>query len=183
MSWADLGRRTRILQMVGRIVAVTAAAALLAGCIRPLYGPQTMSTQNDSVRNTLAAIDVPMVPDRLGHTLRNELVFLLEGRDTPAEKQYRLLISTFENVSTAIVSSVGRADAASVNGRANYRLMRISDNREIASGLAYGFASYQRSPQRFASLRAARDAQERVAKYLAEQIHLQLATKLANPVP
>jgi LPS-assembly lipoprotein len=41
-----------------------------------------------------------------------------------------------------------------------------------------GFATYERSPQRFANLRAARDAQQRVARHLAEQIHLQLSTKL-----
>lgn len=171
-SWVRMARSARLF-------GVVALGLALAGCIRPLYGPQTASTQNQSLRATLAAIDVPMVPDRLGHTLRNELVFLLDGREETEVKRYRLLISTNENVSVTIVSSFQRADAASVNGVAKYRLISIADNREIAAGEVTGFATYERSPQRFANLRAARDAQQRVARFLAEQIHLQLATKLA----
>ncbi len=72
-----------------------------------------------------------------------------------------------------------RADTASVNGSANFRLLSMDDNREIVSGSVTGFASYDRSTQRFANLRAARDAQMRVARFMAEQIHAQLATKLA----
>lgn len=181
MSSAEM--RSRPPRVAFRVFAVVCAAIALTGCIRPLYGPQTLSTQGGSVREALASIDVPIIPDRLGHTLRNELVFLFEGRDSQVPKRYRLLLSTNENVAVTIVSTVGRADAASVQGRANYRLLAIADGKEIASGSVTGFASYERSPQRFANLRAARDAQMRVARFMAEQIHLQLATKLASTTP
>ncbi len=69
--------------------AIAVAALGLGGCIQPLYAPTALSSQGGSIRATLAAIDVPMVPDRMGHTLRNELVFLLEGRDSNAPKRYR----------------------------------------------------------------------------------------------
>ena len=151
----------------------------LAGCIRPLYLPSTASTQGDSVRSTLAAIDVPMIPDRLGHTLRNELVFLLDGRDGSAVKRYRLQIATNESVTTTLVNSAfQRADAASVQGTASYKLLSLPDGKVVLDGSVSGFATYERSPQRFANLRAARDAQQRVGRHLAEQIHLQLSTKL-----
>ncbi|MCO4052905.1 MAG: hypothetical protein HEQ16_02395 [Bosea sp.] len=160
------------------VVAMTVALGL-GGCIRPLYAPTTFSSQGDSVRNTLAAIDVPEIPDRLGHTLRNELVFLLDARDSGTPKRYRLLVSTNETVQTTIVNSqFQRADSASVQASANYRLIKIDDSREVAAGSITGFATYERTPQRFANLRAARDAQQRVARTLAEQIHLQLASKL-----
>lgn len=167
----------------GLVRALVLAGVGLAatGCIRPLYGPQTASIEGSaSVRAALASIDVPMIPDRLGHTLRNELVFLLEGREAGAPaKRYRLLVATNESVAVAIVSAFQRADAASVQGTANYRLLSIADNREVLNGSVTGFATYERSPQRFSNLRGARDAQLRVARFLAEQIHLQLATKLA----
>lgn len=154
----------------------------LGGCIRPLYGDATQSTQGASVRTALAAIDVPMVPDRLGHTLRNELVFLLDSRSDGPSKRYRLLIATNESVSTTVVNSqFQRADAASVQATANYRLVNALDSSIVASGTVSGFATYERTPQRFSNLRAARDAQERVAKYLAQQIQLQLAAKLTAP--
>jgi LPS-assembly lipoprotein len=152
----------------------------LAGCVQPLYAPTTISTQGVSVREALASVDVPMIPDRLGHTLRNELVFLMEGRDSVGPKRYRLLIAASESVTATITTSATqRADSASVSGTANYRLLSIADNREIAAGTAISFATYNRNTQRFANLRAARDAQQRVARQLAEQIHIQIAAKLA----
>jgi LPS-assembly lipoprotein len=43
-----------------------------------------------------------------------------------------------------------------------------------------GSASYDRFPQRFASVRAARDAEIRVAKLLADQIRTRVAAHLAT---
>lgn len=167
-------------------VALSAGLALaLAGCIRPLYGPATASTEGGNVRAALAAIDVPIIPDRLGHTMRNELVFLLEGRDGPSPKRYRLLVATNESIGSAIVNNqFQRADVGTVNGSANYRLLSLSEpTKVIASGTITGFASFENTPQRFANLRAIREAQQRLAKYMAEQIHLQLATKLTASGP
>jgi LPS-assembly lipoprotein len=182
MSSAEIKAHVRMHRgLLARLIGASVVAVGLSGCIRPLYAPTTASTQGGSVREALAAIDVPMIPDRLGHTLRNELVFLLEGRDATGPKRYRLLVATNENISTAVVSSeFQRADAATLQASANYRLLANEGNREVLSGSVSGFATYERSPQRFANLRAARDAQLRVAKYLAEQIQLQLATKLAT---
>lgn len=164
-----------------RSLSVCVALCLgLAGCIRPLYAPTTASVDGSSVRATLAAIDVPEIPDRMGHTMRNELVFLLEGRDGPSPKRYRLLVATNENIAATIVNSeFQRADIGTVNGSANYRLLSSTDpGKVIASGSVIGFASFENTTQRFANLRAIREAQQRLARHLAEQIHLQLATKL-----
>lgn len=166
-----------------RLLAVLGAITLavgLSGCIRPLYSDTTMSTQGSSIRSALAAIDVPIIPDSLGHTMRNELVYLLEGRNGQTPKRFKLLVATNESVVTTVVNSAfQRADAASVQGTANYRLTTFDGSRVILNGSVTGFATYERTPQRFSNLRAARDAQQRVARHLAEQIHLQLATRLA----
>jgi LPS-assembly lipoprotein len=164
------------------VLSVLAVAALSAGCIRPLYGPENASVTGGSVRATLASIDVPMIPNRLGHTLRNELVFLLEGRDNPdAVRRYRLQIAVTESVSATIVNStLQRADAATVSAIASYSLVLVESGAPVTAGSVSAQASYERSTQRFASLRAARDAQQRVARLLAEQIHYQLAGKLSQ---
>ncbi len=166
-----------------RVAPVVLAVLLgLTGCVRPLYGPATASLQSGSVRSVLASVDVPEIPGRLGHTLRNELVFTLEGRDNTGPKRYRLLVSASESVSSTIVNSATqRADLGTLTASANFRLISTADAAVVATGSITGFASYERSGQRFANLRAARDAQDRVARYLAEQIQLQLATRLAAP--
>jgi LPS-assembly lipoprotein len=165
-----------------RAAAIAVMAVALAGCIRPLYSQNTGSTLGGDVRSSLASVDVPMIEGRLGHTLRNELVFLLDGRNAGPAKRYRLVVTPSENISVALVNSdVQRADAAAVNGTAAYRLLSLADNKELAAGSVTAFATYERSPQRFANLRAAQDAQSRVARSMAEQIHLQLAAKLTGP--
>jgi LPS-assembly lipoprotein len=95
-------------------------------------------------------------------------------------KRYRLQVATSESVTTTLVNSAfQRADAASVQGTASYTLLSLADGKVVVGGSVSGFATYERTPQRFSNLRAARDAQQRVARHLAEQIHLQLSTKLA----
>jgi LPS-assembly lipoprotein len=179
--WSAEVRRRTSGAAVG--ASLLASALLLAGCVQPVYAPGNMAVTGGSVRSALAAVEVPMIPDRLGHTLRNELVFLLEGRGGEQEpKRYRLLVSATESLSTTIVNSaVQRSDAAMVQATANYRLLSLADNRQIASGTVSTFATYERSPQRFASLRGARDAQQRVARQLAELMHTELAARLARP--
>lgn len=167
------------------LAATVLSPFLLTGCIQPLYAPTTMASTGSSIRTALASIDVPMIPDRMGHTMRNELVFLLEGRDGLAPKQFKLLVATNESLGSAIVNNqFQRAEIGTLNGSASYRLMSLSEpSKMITSGSVSGFASYENTPQRFANLRAVREAQQRLAKYLAEQIHLQLATKLAAVRP
>jgi LPS-assembly lipoprotein len=46
--------------------------------------------------------------------------------------------------------------------------------------VAFTFASYDRTSQRFANIRAARDAEIRDAKVLADQIKTRLAVALAR---
>lgn len=182
MLLADHAKARRLARLPV-LAACTLFALGLGGCIRPLYAPTTTSVDGSSVRTALAAIEVPMIPDRLGHTMRNELVFLLEGRESQVSKKYKLLVATSESVSSPLVNSqFQRADTGKVNGSANYRLLSLTEpSKVIASGSVTGFVSFENTTQRFANLRAARDAQQRLAKYLAEQVHLQLATKLTPP--
>jgi LPS-assembly lipoprotein len=63
---------------------------------------------------------------------------------------------------------------------ADYKLMPIGGGAPITSGVAFTFASYDRTSQRFANIRAARDAEIRDAKVLAEQIKTRLAIALAK---
>jgi len=65
-------------------------------------------------------------------------------------------------------------------GEANYTLKTFDGTRTIASGKATASASYDRFTQRFTNVRAAREAEMRVAKLLSEQIRTRLAAALAS---
>ncbi|GJE03406.1 LPS assembly lipoprotein LptE [Methylobacterium isbiliense] len=167
-----------------RRLALAATLTLgLTACFRPLYGPTASGAPLSAV---LAAIQVdpattPQGQERLGHYLRSELVFDLDGSGLPSEKRYRLQLAVSESVQTPIVSSVtGRAESATLFGTATFKVTTLDGSRVLTDGTATGSATYDRSVQRYASVRAAREAEIRLAKLLSEQIKGRVAAILAT---
>lgn len=171
---------------VGRALRVAAVAALalnLSACFRPLYGPTASGEPMAALLASVQVDDVAMAQgqERLGHYLRSELIFDLDGSGQPSTKRYRLKMQGSESVQTPIVSSqTGRAEAGTIVGTVKYALEDLSGTKIISEGVATSTATYDRSIQRFASLRAARDAEIRLAKVLAEQIKTRIASVLVT---
>lgn len=171
-----------VARAASRITAVAAVTLALAGCFRPLYGP---TASGENLGALLASVEVAPVEavqgqERLGHYLRSELVFDLDGSGQPSPKRFRLLLSANERVQTPIVSSItGRAESATILGIVSFKLQTL-DGGVVTEGVAQASATYDRSVQRYASLRAARDAEIRVAKQLSEQIKIRLAALLST---
>lgn len=158
-----------------RLLAIAPALAL-AACFQPLYG-----SLNGQLREELQAIAVDPIPERLGHYLGNELIFALNGSGSTVTPKYRLLVTLNERVQTPLVDTFqSRATAATVVVDANFRLQPAGGGETIISGVATSLATYDRSAQRFANLRAARDAEIRDAKALADQIKTRIAAALAS---
>lgn len=169
MSWSKLSRRAMIATL----------AAPLAGCIQPLYGPTAMGGADMAAE--LRAIAVDPIPDRFGHYLGNELIFQLNGTGTPAPAKYRLLVTLNNRVQTPIIDTVtSRASAATIWADANYTVTPAAGGAPVAQGKVSSAADYDRFAQRFANIRAARDAEIRVAKQLADQIRLRIAADFAR---
>lgn len=162
----------------GAALLVAVAALALSGCIQPLYGPIGAGAP---LASELQAIAVDPIPDRLGHYVRNELIFALNGTGSDTPPRYRLAVALKERVQTPILDTVtSRATSATVLVDAEYKLTSIVDEREITSGVAFGVASYDRFSNRLANVRAARDGEIRDAKVIADQIRTRVATVLAK---
>ncbi|MGL4975362.1 MAG: LPS assembly lipoprotein LptE [Bosea sp. (in: a-proteobacteria)] len=161
-------------------LAIAGLAALsVGGCFRPLYGEGTVSVTGGSVRSALAGIEVASIPDRLGHYLRNELVFDLDGSGQESEKRLLLTVKVTEALDIVSVDySTGRADSATLVATAIWTLSNKSTGQAVTNGTSIARASYDRSSQRFATVRAARDAQIRAARSLSELIRNRIATAL-----
>lgn len=172
MSWHRIGA-----------ASVAAAALLLSGCLRPLYGPTASGVP---LRDSLAAIEVEMVgtlpgQERLGHYVRSELIYDLDGSGRPSAKRYRLTLDASEAVQVTTTDTLtGRADAALLNVTVKYALRSLDGARTIGTGTARATATYFRDPQRFASVRAARDAEIRAAKLVSDDIKQRLAAHFAT---
>ena len=70
-------------------VFVLALAAPLAGCIQPLYGPNLDGTSNAA---ELRAVEVDEIPERIGHYVRNELIYGFNGTGAQVTPRYRLKV-------------------------------------------------------------------------------------------
>jgi LPS-assembly lipoprotein len=179
----SLSDRRRIVTLCG----IAALSVALGGCFRPLYGDVSANVDGTpvSVRTAMAQIEVPEIKERLGHYLRNELVFDLDGSGTQgnAKKRFLLALSVTESLDVVVVDfSTGRADGATLVATATYELFDREKGPlvSVTKGTVTARASYDRNAQRFASIRAARDAQIRAARALSGQIRLLLAARLAG---
>lgn len=178
MSSSETGTMTRRRPLA--LAAALGFAALVGGCFQPLYGEGTVSKVGGNVRNAMLGIDVPEIKGLVGHYLRNELVFEFDGGGAPdRQKILKLEATTKESLEVITVDYAnGRADSATLIATVDWQLLRVGSNEVVASGQSVVRAPYERSQQRFASLRAARDAQIRAAKNLAQLIKARVAAAL-----
>lgn len=161
---------------MSRLVFMAPLAVALAGCIQPLYG----TLGPGGLEGELQAIKVEPIPDRFGHYVEKELRFAFNGTGAEVAPKYRLVVSLKQRVQAPVIDTVtARATAATVVGDASYELFVIGKTEPIIQGIAFSVASYDRFSQRISNVRAARDAETRDAKTIAEQIRTQIAARMA----
>ncbi|MBU6456504.1 MAG: hypothetical protein KGQ48_03065 [Bradyrhizobium sp.] len=176
MSSARLGIAVRLL-------VVAALAALTAGCFQPMYAEHEDGT---GLRDKLMTIDLPPVDKpnasreaRVQVAIRNALAFKLYGAATGAPPLYRLDIKFATNRSSLIVNlNTGLPDSETYGIDAQYNLVELATNKSVMTGTTFSHLSYDipGSYQRFARARAVRDAEDRAANEIAENIKTRLAS-------
>lgn len=174
MSSPDVSRRAALAALLG-------ASALLAGCdsVRPLYG--TLPGGTGTTRDKLAAVKVTEVSNRVDQVLRNELVFAMTGGGEAAKPLYELRVTANQvntPVGVEILADVPTAYILRIN--ADFSLTEIDTGLVLTSGTSFASASYDFSTQRFANLRAKRDAEDRAAKSVAQDIRTRVAAYFAT---
>jgi LPS-assembly lipoprotein len=166
-----------------------AAAVILSGCqVRPLYGTGSgdFGSTPSPVAAELAAIDLESISSRYANedaarVLYNELSFNFERGAGSAAKNYRLKV--LMDVNSAAVGVERFADVPSAfttTMNATFVLSDIQSDETLMTGKSFRSASYDFSDQRFANKRAFRDAQERVAKSVADDIAARVAGFFAS---
>lgn len=165
-------------------LALAIAAALLAGCtdFRPLYGSLDGAGQSGGVGAKLRTIEVAVAGSRVDQQLRNQLVFGFGGGGGEPEKPvYRLSIRLIENAIPVGVERLEDIPAAYLlQLNANYAIVEIASGKTITTGTSFANASYDFSRQRFANVRAQRDAENRVAGTIAADIRTKVAAFFAT---
>jgi len=182
MWWS---RHSTAIKSFTRLSVVLAAAGLLAGCFQPLYGERSL-TAGPGMRDKMSAVDVMPIdapngrPEaRIGVELRNALLFDINGGAEPASPTHRLkikLTSTRQSVIVDIYSS--RPDVENYGLDVTYSLIDIASGKVVVEGQTFARVSYDipGQQQRFARARGLRDAENRAAKVIADQIRSRLAS-------
>jgi LPS-assembly lipoprotein len=162
-----------------RVLAAIAALSLaggLVGCFQPLYSESAHPGLVEDVR----AIEVAPIKDRVGHYLADDLVTDLNGTGQSPPPKYRLTVTLTLGTQTPTVNSeLNVATSATMTGEANYTLNKVDGGAEVLKGNASAAAAYDRIAQRYSDLRAARDAEIRLARALSAEISLRVASALA----
>lgn len=165
----------------GRLFAVIAIVApLMAGCgFQPMYGTGPSGQQLDDVMRT---VSVATIPGRVGQRLRNELIFATTGGGYSDAANYRLEIAIRESVQDVFVAQSGESEGRAYRLIAAFKLIRVEDGSEVIAGKSIGRAAYDNLDSTFADVRARRDAENRAARTVAEDIQTRIATALSREV-
>ena len=171
-------------RIAARLLAVAALAALTAGCFQPMYAEHTDGTPG--LREKLMGVEIPPVDKpnasrdaRIGVEIRNALAFKLYGDATGLPPTHRLVLR-FTTTRSSLMVDPNTALPTSENYGidAQYNLIEIATNRSVMTGSTFSRVSYDitGSIQRFARSRAYRDAEDRAAREIAENIQTRLAS-------
>jgi LPS-assembly lipoprotein len=167
MSWSRLAS----------CAAAALVAASLSGCFQPLYSEAAHPGIVEEVR----AIEVQPIPSsRIGHYLVENLISDLNGTGDSPPPKYRLVVTITTGQQTPTVNSeINVASSATMIGDADFTLVKIDGGKQIFKAKAFAAAAYDRTTQRYSNMRAARDAEIRLARDLSLQISTQVAAALA----
>src|SRR4030088_342055 len=170
-------------RIAARLLAVAALAALTAGCFQPMYAEHTDGTP--ALREKLMGVELPPVDKpnasreaRIGVEIRNALAFKLYGNATGMPPTHRLVLR-FSTTRTPLKIEPNTALPPTENHGidAQYNLIEIASNKSVMTGTTFSRVSYDipGQLQRFARSRAFRDAEDRAAQEIAENIQTRLA--------
>jgi LPS-assembly lipoprotein len=155
---------------------MAAALGLTACNVQPLYGTTEGGNKLGAV---MEGVEVAPIPGRVGQKLRNELIFTTTGGGAPGPRAYKLDIAVKESVVKEMVKISGDATSEVYELNANFKLMDKSGN-VLLQGKATSRAAYERFQTIFSNVRAQYDAQDRVARTVAETIRIRIAAFLAH---
>jgi LPS-assembly lipoprotein len=159
------------------VLAALALSGALAGCFQPLYS----ESAHPGLVEDLRAIEVEPIKDRIGHYLADNLITELNGTGQTPPPKYRLTVTVSTASATPTVNALTNvATSATMSAEAHFTLNRVDGGAQVLTGVASANASYDRSQQRYNDLRAARDAEIRLARSLSQDISLRLAALLAG---
>jgi LPS-assembly lipoprotein len=168
-----------------RLAVIFAIGGLTAGCFQPLYAEKTL-TGEPGMKAALSSVDIAQISapngtplSRIAVAVRNNLEFNTTGGDTPAPPKYRLKITlTSSSLSVIVNIQSNRPDVQNYALNATYELTDLRTSKVVLRDQSFSRVSYDLpgEEQRFAGTRALRDAENRAAQIIADNVKARLAS-------
>ena len=157
---------------------------LVAGCgdsgFHPLYATSPL-IGGSNVAAKLASLEIAPIPGRVGQRVRNEMIFQSTGGGAEAvNPAYRLEIVLTESISATLVQISGNSSGSVYNLNARFRLIRIADKSVALQGESNGRIMFERFESVYSNVRARKDAEDRAASTVADDLKSRLAAYLSN---
>jgi LPS-assembly lipoprotein len=182
MWWHD--HRPTVARFAG-LASALALGCLVAGCFEPLYGEKTLAG-GPGLRQRLSSVSIDRIPApsgtlaaRIAVEVQNDLSFDLTGGSGHLPKTHQLKIAlTTQNQQVIVDITTARADVQQFGINASYTLIESATGKPVMTGSTSARVSYDNpgQQQRFANARGQRDAENRAAKLIADNIKSRLAS-------
>jgi LPS-assembly lipoprotein len=185
---ASAGRASR-RSVVQALLLLGVAAPVLAACsegFHPLYG---VTPSGAGVQERMAQLEVAPIPGRVGQRIRNEVIFQNTGGGDPLPPTHRLEVTIKENVLNTLVKPDGSAAGAVYAVEATFRVVKITDKKVVLQGTSIARAAYENSTIassptgstfNYANVRARENAENRVARVIADDLKTRVAAYLSG---
>lgn len=151
---------------------------LLAACgFEPLHGRRGTA---GSAATDLAYVSVAPIPDRGGQLVRNNLLELLRKSGPQGRPVFRLVVKLAEVREGLAFSRDDSVTRYNLRMNASYTLIDERSGEGILDGRTRAIAAYNVVRSDYANLIAERDARERAARGVAEDIRTRLGAFFAR---
>ena len=147
------------------------------GGFRPMYAA---NLDGQSLSQAMAQVSVTTIPGRVGQRVRNELIFQTTGGGEAQEKAYKLDIVLRERLTSQLVDAQGDAELQIYHLDADFQLTERTGGAVILKGQSFGRAGFQRFQTIYSNVRAKRDAENRAARTVAQDVRTRIETALSR---
>jgi LPS-assembly lipoprotein len=161
--------KARIL--AGRWAVAVLLLAVAACGFRPLYG----EGPRQAAIADLGAIEVAPIADRIGQLTHNLLLDNINPRGRPSDPAYRLQVGLRETRTRLGFQKDATATRARMDLVARFDLVELASGAVVSSGNSRATASYNIVESDFATLATEKNARERVARIVADDITIRVA--------
>jgi LPS-assembly lipoprotein len=155
-------------------------ALTLAGCgFQPLYGEHSAGTGDVAVE--LAKVSIPIIPDRIGQLVRNQLIDTMTPHGQPGTPDYVLTVQVKELSETQTLRFDSTASRLRYTLFAQFQV--TAGSNQVAKGSARSVVSYDlpnSSAYYYTSVASQREAEMQAARDVADQIKTRVAMAIAR---